>query len=343
MRIWDAATGREMGTFSFKTNDRNPRNVAISPDSRTVVRAGSNLQFHRLPEGTLERSIPLNSSLVFRQVLPAFSPDGKVLATINDGIGPGGGLDGIVQLRDATTGEPGARLTHGAQLNAEGTMFSADGKKFVTVGVDGIARVWEVPSGRALHPALQHGGDILAGARFTPDGRHLLVVSTDGVARVWDLTTNRLAIEPVSAGDIGSAEFHPTRPEFITASGDGLARRWRFAPGAAAPKEMASFPDRIGLPQRDPSGAAAAWVFFRDRMAKIDLLTGAEIGPERRHPSEHRLRCFLAMAGNSWSAPKPTISSCGVSTRRGSPATSWAALSRPASCDSVPIRLRWRR
>ncbi|MSU50453.1 MAG: hypothetical protein EXS37_15440 [Opitutus sp.] len=287
VKVWDAATGREMSAFSSRTDGRNPRNIATSPDSRTVVITDSNLQFWRLPEGTLERSVPLNylnPSLSFA-VVPAFSPDGKVLATINDGIGLGSGGVGSVQWRNATTGEPSARLTHGAQLNYEGTMFSEDGKKFVTVGVDGIARVWEVPSGRALSPALKHGGDILAGARFTPDGNHLLVVSTDGVARVWDLTTNRLAVDPVSAGDVTSAEFHPARPEFITASGDGVVRRWRFAQGAAAPKEMADFPERIGRPQRDPSGTPSAWVFFRDRMTKIDLLTGAEIGPSRRFPT----------------------------------------------------------
>ena len=76
MKIWDAATGREMSTFSFTTTGRNAPYIAISSDSRSVVTVEGALQFWRLPEGTLERSVPLNT-VPTALLIPAFSPDGK--------------------------------------------------------------------------------------------------------------------------------------------------------------------------------------------------------------------------------------------------------------------------
>ncbi|HEX4817218.1 MAG TPA: AAA family ATPase [Nonomuraea sp.] len=76
---------------------------------------------------------------------------------------------------------------------AEGTSaLSADGRVLVVIGEDGLARAWDVTTGRRRGPAF--GTRLQAwGARVavSPDGRILAAECDDDTVRLWDIVTGR--------------------------------------------------------------------------------------------------------------------------------------------------------
>ena len=62
-------------------------------------------------------------------------------------------------------------------------VFSADGRRVVTVGADMAARLWETASGAELLVLNGHSGQ-LSTAEFSRDGRYVVTAGRDGVVLV---------------------------------------------------------------------------------------------------------------------------------------------------------------
>jgi WD40 repeat protein len=67
-----------------------------------------------------------------------------------------------------------------------GAQFSPDGRLVVSAGSDNKARLWEISTGEALSPPLEHNGTV-AYACFSSDSRHLLTIGKDNTVRLWEL------------------------------------------------------------------------------------------------------------------------------------------------------------
>jgi hypothetical protein len=63
-------------------------------------------------------------------------------------------------------------------------VYSPDGRRIVTAGLDKTARVWEAQS-RQQKMVLQHT-DAVTSAAYSPDGRWIVTTGADGTAQVWD-------------------------------------------------------------------------------------------------------------------------------------------------------------
>src|SRR5689334_3313153 len=74
----------------------------------------------------------------------AFSPDGKRVALVSDGIKP-------VKIWDATTGEVLLSVDLGHSISAIDIAFSPDGKLAITGGNDQKANVWDTTTGQILY------------------------------------------------------------------------------------------------------------------------------------------------------------------------------------------------
>ena len=69
-----------------------------------------------------------------------------------------------------------------------GVAFASDGKRFLSTGWDGTARLWDLASGRELQTfaPLMGKKEILCGA-ILPDGRHAVCGCADSLIRLWEL------------------------------------------------------------------------------------------------------------------------------------------------------------
>jgi WD40 repeat protein/serine/threonine protein kinase len=109
--------------------------------------------------------------------------------------------------------------------------LTADGALALAGGVDGVLRVWETTTPRALHTFRAHDGAVTRLA--VPDGgRHALTAGADGVLRLWDLATGDCvrtfarhsgAVTALSVSDGGRLA--------LSGGEDATFRLWRVATG----------------------------------------------------------------------------------------------------------------
>jgi WD40 repeat protein/tRNA A-37 threonylcarbamoyl transferase component Bud32 len=122
------------------------------------------------------------------------------------------------------------------------------GRRVLTAGEDGQARVWDVATGAAAAGPFRHGGAIRSAA-FSRDGRLLLTTGDDGAARVWDVASGRPVTPPLRHGrPVPHGEFRPDGARVVTAGEDGTARTWDVAGG--------------GLLQTFRHGGPVGWAAF---------------------------------------------------------------------------------
>jgi WD40 repeat protein len=264
LTVWAQAAGKEVLTLPW--DDWPPRCVAFSPDCRTLA-ASRGEALHLLDPGNgRPRRAPLHHGREIAHA--AFSPDGTRIATSNSEFGPiqlwdaatgkesgriatddwlfafspdGKVLASLgrkqqVSLWDVATGVRQVALTlplrdrtyrlqgrpclafspDGKVLAAGGgyrpvvlwtvatrkelcrlavgqatvLRFAPDGKTLATSG-QGVIRLWDTASGKELHPSEGHAGEVNALA-FSADGRVLVSGSAhDGTVRLWDTRTGR--------------------------------------------------------------------------------------------------------------------------------------------------------
>jgi WD40 repeat protein/serine/threonine protein kinase len=111
-------------------------------------------------------------------------------------------------------------------------VFSPDGRRVLTTSHDRTARIWDLATGQALTPPLEHG-DKVYHAAFSGDGRLVATTSDDGTARIWDARTGRPITGPLRhAQAVWHVAFSPDQRRVVTASHDRTARVWDAATGA---------------------------------------------------------------------------------------------------------------
>jgi WD40 repeat protein len=77
--------------------------------------------------------------------------------------------------------------------------FSPDGERVISVGWDGMAKVWNTHDGRPVLAPMRTGTQLENGI-FTPDGKRILTMDIDGKVGLWNAATGEgLATLPTSA------------------------------------------------------------------------------------------------------------------------------------------------
>ena len=123
----------------------------------------------------------------------ALSPDGKTIAT--------GGMDGIIRVWDADTGEF-VRALVGHNSYVYGLAWSPDGTALASAGsFDGTARIWDAATGMTLRVLKGHKG-YTQHVAWSRDGKFLVVAGgISGFMTLWDVTKP----EPVKTSETGNA------------------------------------------------------------------------------------------------------------------------------------------
>jgi FOG: WD40 repeat len=132
LRLWDAATGREVRRFEGHTE--RVRSVAFSPDGRYAL-SGSDDSTVRLWDAATGREVRCFEGHTERVRSVAFSPDGRYALS--------GTNNKTVHLWDVATGQEIRRFEgHTAIVNS--VVFSPDGRYALSGSVDKTLRLWEL-------------------------------------------------------------------------------------------------------------------------------------------------------------------------------------------------------
>ncbi len=108
-----------------------------------------------------------------------FSPNGKVLASANDG--------GQLKLWDVANRKAMATLRSSLPSGITDLVFSADGTLLATSRRDGIVTIRDGVTGTIRARFRAHVADVTID--FSPDGKSLATTSSDGTIKLWDVAT----------------------------------------------------------------------------------------------------------------------------------------------------------
>ena len=182
VRVWDAATGRAVGTLG--SHDRQIGSVAFSPDGRYLASASDDGVVKLWNTARLgdeqEAGGPVRTwTTGGGSPRIAFSPDGSRLVTA--------GEQNKVKVWEVSTGRELLSLS-GHRGGIYATLFSPDpeGRWIASAGEDSAVKVWDSRTGVLVRNFRGHTG-VVTSLAFTPDGR-LVSGSRDGTVKVWDLS-----------------------------------------------------------------------------------------------------------------------------------------------------------
>jgi WD40 repeat protein/DNA-binding SARP family transcriptional activator len=245
VRVWDVRSGRELQAFVGVHQRTHPVNawgegIAFVGDDRIAISPWGGPGTPLSP--VVARIFDLSSGAEVGVVKRpggnagardiAVSPDGTLLAASHGAIDPE--LD-LYRL-------PGGRLLDDVEAHTGGVLdieFSRDGRDLATAGVDGAARVWEIPNGKLRELlTLRSKPNPVMSASFSGDATRLVTVGQLWGARVWDTSAagrgEVLTLPGPKSGPVPPAiAFTPDGRRLIASSGPaGTVRVWNAQTGA---------------------------------------------------------------------------------------------------------------
>ena len=234
VKLWDAATGRELRTLSGHSNGVNC--VAFSPDGQRLASASADATV-KIWETTTGQCLLTFKGHSASVDCVSFSNDGRRMASGSTNRHPNA-FGSELKLWDATSGEELHTLERGREF-MQCVAFSPDDQQLASAGITDV-KLWDLESGKELlclkHEPPGLTNDMprwsVSGVSFSPDGKLLASASMDQTIKVWDVATGkeRSTLRGHTNG-VTRVVFTPDGQRLLSSSSDQTIRIWNVGTG----------------------------------------------------------------------------------------------------------------
>lgn len=234
VKIWDAATGRELRTLKGHTN--GVIHVEFSPDGQRLASASLDATAKIWDMTTGQCLLTIQEDFERVNCL-AFSNDGRRIITGSSSLMPST-LGTELKLWDATSGEK-LQMLERSPRPLQRVIFSPDDQRLASVAVDKID-LWDLNTGKIVQScrhiaAGETTNGLLWGVNdlaFSLDGRQLATASQDQTIKMWDTSTGQeLKTLRGHTGGVGCVAFTPDSQRLVSSSNDQTIRIWDVSTG----------------------------------------------------------------------------------------------------------------
>ena len=249
-RLWNAATGKSIGTFKEILRPRYPalKALVFSQDNRKLIGASWNNEIS-VWEISEDIKPPIISYIDGREAswgttdLLQLSPNGNFLAIADARAEEWKNSEFLIKLWDTTTGKQLPHLT-GHKRWIKAIAFSADSKLLVSGDEYETIRIWSAATGKLLSTLNWKRGTATYALAFSPSGRFIASGHRDGV-KLWDNTVKPKRQVDDAIGDyqftleirghkdyVSKLAFSPDGKTLLTGSKDGTIQAWDTVTGS---------------------------------------------------------------------------------------------------------------
>ena len=266
MKLWDAATGKEIATlmngegagadapavpiYRLLAGRQDPggrdrrqrrcncatRRAAICGGPQRPRRQGNVPRLfarrEALVTGGTDKTIKFWNRDSGERFATLHSHDGGVYAVAFSADGKllaSGDNDKMVRVWDAETGKELAALK-GTTAGVRALAFAPDGKTLASGGRRPGNQLWNMPAYTEKILSMAMKGPFAPSA-FSPDGKTLASASDDGMARLWGPDGKDVAILKGHAGEVVTLAFSPDGKHLVSGGADAKVRLWDAATG----------------------------------------------------------------------------------------------------------------
>ena len=244
IKLWDAATGREIRTFTG--HSAAVWSVGFSPEGTRIV-SGSGDYTIKLWDAATGREIRTFTGHSGSVYSARFSPEGTRIVS--------GSYDRTIKLWEVSTGRE-IRTLSGHSGSVLSVAFSPDGTRIVSGSGDYTIKLWDTATGREIRTFSGHSGSVISVA-FSPDGTRIVSGSWDKTIKLWDTATGReiRTFRGHSFSDFAnSVAFSLDGNQIVSSSDDKTIKLW----DAATIREIRTFrghSNRVYSAAFSPDGA----------------------------------------------------------------------------------------